>query len=289
MGRIEDALQKIQAAGRRPGAEAARAAAPEPRLASVVPQEHAYTGKRVVVDAAMLAKSGFLAPGPDQRRLAEQYRVIKRPLMRNASADRDPPLPRGNLLMVASALSGEGKTFTCLNLSLSVARERDWDVVLVDADCSKPHLTRLFAAEQERGLIDLLREPSLSFDTVVMPTDVPGLSLVPAGAHDDHASELLASKRMSELCASLAQGVGRIIVFDSSPLLMTSEAAALAQQVGQIVVVVRANETPRPAVLAALEKLDSSKAVACVLNQGYGSASGLGYGEYGDYGSYGSR
>ena len=289
MGRIEDALQKIQAAGRRPGAEAARAAAPEPRLASVVPQEHAYTGKRVVVDAEMLAKSGLLAPGPDQRRLAEQYRVIKRPLMRNASADRDPPLPRGNLLMVASALSGEGKTFTCLNLSLSVARERDWDVVLVDADCSKPHLTRLFAAEQERGLIDLLREPSLSFDSVVMPTDVPGLSLVPAGAHDDHASELLASKRMSELCASLAQGVGRIIVFDSSPLLMTSEAAALAQQVGQIVVVVRANETPRPAVLAALEKLDSSKAVACVLNQGYGAASGLGYGEYGDYGSYGSR
>jgi exopolysaccharide/PEP-CTERM locus tyrosine autokinase len=292
VGRIEDALHKIQNAGRRPGSEATRAAAPETRLASVVAREHEYTGKRIVVDVAELAKNGLLAPGPDERRLAEQYRVIKRPLVRNASAARDPPLPRGNLLMVASALAGEGKTFTCVNLCLSIARERDWDVVLVDADCSKPHLTRLFAAEQERGLIDLLRDPSLRFESVVMPTDVPGLSLLPAGTRDEHASELLASKRMDELCASLAAAAGRIIVFDSSPLLLTSEAGAVAMEVGQIVVVVRANETPRGAVLAALEKLDSSKAVACILNQGYGSLPGLeygGYGDYGDYGDYGSR
>jgi exopolysaccharide/PEP-CTERM locus tyrosine autokinase len=285
MGRIEDALQKIQNAGRRPGGEAGHANAPAGRLASVVAHEHEYTGKRVVVDVAELAKNGLLAPGPDERRLAEQYRVIKRPLLRNASASRDPPLPRANLLMVASALAGEGKTFTCVNLSLSIARERDWDVVLVDADCSKPHLTRLFAAEQERGLIDLLRDPSLSFDSIVMRTDVAGLSLVPVGGRDEHASELLASKRMDDLCAELAKASGRMVVFDSSPLLLTTEAAALALHVGQIAVVVRANATPQQAVLAALGKLDSSKAIACVLNQTYGSDSGI---EYGDYSGYGN-
>ena len=119
-----------------------------------------------------------------------------------------------------------------------------------------------------------------------MPTDIPGLSLLPAGSHDPHASELLASRRMDELCATLsAEGAGRMIVFDSSPLLLTTEAAVLASRVGQVVVVVRANATPQHAVLAALEKLDPEKAIGCVLNQTSGTTqldSSYGYYGYGD-------
>jgi exopolysaccharide/PEP-CTERM locus tyrosine autokinase len=261
MTRIEDALHKLQSRTARPAPAATR-------LAAVVPREAGYAGHRIVVDSAQLRANGLLAPDSDQRRLAEQYRVIKRPLLRNADPRRDPLLDRGNLIMVASALSGEGKTFTCVNLCLSIAQERDWTVVLVDADCSKPHLTRLFSAESELGLTDLLRDPSQTFDSLVMPTDVPGLSLLPAGTRDANASELLASRRMDELCAALsAERNGRLIVFDSSPLLLTTEAPVLASKVGQVVVVVRANETPRDAVVAALDKLDDKKAIACVLNQ----------------------
>lgn len=281
MGRIEDALQKLQARAQ---------AAPKPpqplppRLGAVVPHEHSYGGLRIVVDPAQLRANGLLAPDTEERRLAEQYRSIKRPLLRNANPGVQPAVPRGNLVMVASALSGEGKTFTCVNLCLSIARERDWEVVLVDADCSKPHLTRLFAAENQRGLIDLLRDPSLEFDDLVMPTDVPGFSLLPAGSRDSQASELLASKRMDDVCAKLSTASGRMIVFDSSPLLLTTEAAELAAHVGQILVVVHANETTQQAVIAALEKLDESKAIGCVLNQAWGSAEpadGYGYGYYG--------
>ena len=279
MGRIEDALNKLRKAGR-------SGAVPPTRLATVVPQQHDYAGRRVVVDVAELMANGLLAPGAAEHRLDEQYRVIKRPLLRNASPDHVPPIPRGNLLMVASALAGEGKTFTSVNLCLSIARERDWEIVLIDADCSKRHLTHLFAAEKERGLVDLLRDTSLTFDSVVMPTDVPGLSLMPAGSPDEQSSELLASNRMDELCAALAEGgAGRMIVFDSSPLLLTTEAVALAQHVGQIALVVRANETPHEAVLAAIDRLDPSKAIGCILNQAYGSESGLKYGDdfaYGD-------
>lgn len=279
MSRIEDALEKLQARAQRPGPSRQRP------LASVVPGEHDYAGPRIIVYAEQLQANGLLAPGPANRRLAEQYRAIKRPLLGNADPSRDPPVARGNLIMVASALAGEGKTFTCVNLCMSIARERDWTVVLVDADLSKPHLTRLFAAEKERGLIDLLRDPTLSFDSVVMPTDVPGLSLLPAGARDPNASELLASRRMDELCLELSAGdVGRMIVFDSSPLLLTTEASVLASKIGQVVVVVRANETPREAVLAALEKLDPEKAIGCVLNQSRGaveSSEAYGYGYYG--------
>jgi len=277
MSRIEDALHKLQARSPRP------AGAPASRLGVVVPREHAYAGQRIVVDSAQLRANGLLAPDAEERRLAEQYRTIKRPLLRNADSALELSVPRANLVMVASALSGEGKTFTCVNLCLSIARERDWSVVLVDADCSKPHLTRLFAAENEPGLIDLLRDPALTFEGLVMPTDVPGLSLLPAGAHDSHASELLASKRMDDLCAALSSdGAGRMVVFDSSPLLLTTEAAELASKVGQVVVVVRANETPQQAVLAALAKLDQTKAIGCVLNQSWGDADHAeGYGYYG--------
>lgn len=281
MGRIEDALQKLQARAQRPPTSAPKL--PPQRLGTVVPREHSYAGKRILVDPAQLRAHGLLAPDAEHRRLAEQYRTIKRPLIRNANPNLDPPTPRGNLIMVASALAGEGKTFTCVNLCLSIARERDWSVVLVDGDCSKPHLTQLFSAEREPGLTDLLRDETLDFDSLVMPTDVDGLSLLPAGSRDPHASELLASKRMEELCESLWADVGgRIIVFDSSPLLLTTEAPVLASQVGQVVVVVRANVTPQQAVLAALDRLDQTKAIGCVLNQSWGtSEAGEGYGYYG--------
>jgi exopolysaccharide/PEP-CTERM locus tyrosine autokinase len=277
MSRIEDALQKLHARSQRAPSSAA------PRLGTIVPREHNYAGHRTAVDTAQLRSHGLLAPDADERRLAEQYRTIKRPLLRNADVNRDPPLARSNLVMVGSALPNEGKTFTCVNLCLSIARERDWSVVLVDADCSKPHLTRLFGADGQAGLTDLLRDPSATFDSFVMPTDIPGLSLLPSGTHDAHASELLASKRMDDLCIELsADPAGRMIVFDSSPLLLTTEAPVLASKVGQVVVVVRADSTPRQAVLAALEKLDQTKAIGCVLNQSWGTSDlSEGYGYYG--------
>ena len=282
MSRIEDALQKLQS-------RSPRAPAASPRLATLEPREHAYAGRRIIVDPAQLRANGLLALDAEERRLAEQYRAIKRPLLRNADPHLDPPLARGNVVMIASALAGEGKTFTCVNLCLSIARERDWTVVLVDADCSKPHLTRLFAAESEPGLIDLLRDPSLTFDALVMPTDVPGLSLLPAGTRDPRASELLASRRMDELCGALSAGdAARMVIFDSSPLLLTTEAVALSAHVGQIAVVVRANETRREAVVAALENLDEAKAISCILNRhADGGEHPEGYGYYG-YG-YGSE
>lgn len=94
---------------------------------------------------------------------------------------------------------------------------------------------------------------------------------------------------MDELCAELSGRAGRIVVFDSSPLLLTSEAPVLASKVGQVVFVVKANQTPQDAVKAALEKVDHTKAIGCVLNQSWGAeAAGEGYGYYGYAGSPGA-
>ena len=285
MGRIEDALAKIQASGSLPS----RGGSTRPlgRVAdTAVPRlDHAYGGKPIEIDMAELHRLRLLAPDSHERRLADEYRQIKRPLLINASRVREPVLERGNLLMVGSAMSGEGKTFTCLNLCLSIAREKDWDVVLVDGDCNKPQLTRLFGSENELGLLDLLRDPELTFDSLVMPTNLPGLSLLPAGKRDEQASELLASARMSTLCAQISNAdAQRVIVFDSAPLLLTSEAPVLATQVGQILLVVHANRTPQQAVLRARDLLDQSKAINVVLNQVAATSDVLG--SYGDYQTY---
>jgi exopolysaccharide/PEP-CTERM locus tyrosine autokinase len=287
MSRIEEALAKIQAQ------RGAGVPPPEPRkpIGRVreaepgAPQSHHYGGKRIEVSFDELRARGLLAAGEQERKLADEYRAVKRPLLRNADMSRDPVLPRGNLLMIASALAGEGKTFTSLNLCLSIAREPDWNIVLVDGDCNKPHLTTLFGAEEEPGLMDLLHDSARQFDSVVMPTNLPGLSVLPAGKHDAHAAELLATARMSALCAEVAAAdAQRIVIFDSPPLLLTAEAQALATQVGQILLIVKANATPQRAVLAARERLDGSKAINLLLNQaGLGDSARL-YGEYHGYG-----
>lgn len=289
MSKIQDALREMQSQSRKrakPKSPVESEREPNAkRLATLVPSEHAYGGHCIVVDPDQLRANGLLAPNADERRLAEQYRAIKRPLLRNADPVQRSVLPLGNLIMVASALSGEGKTFTCVNLCLSIARERDWSVILVDGDTSKPHLTQLFSAESEKGFTDLLRESNLSLDDLVMPTDIPGLSLLPAGSRDADASELLASRRMKELCLELsAADDNRIIIFDSSPLLLTTESVALASQVGQVLMVVRANETPQESVLDAMKKIDAETALNFVLNQASGTEMPESYGFYGEYG-----
>lgn len=288
MGRIEDAIEKAR---RRPSLDRKPPQPPPRPIARITEagqsREHAYGGKHIEVDIEALRAHGLLAPNSHERRLADEYRVIKRPLIRNANPASEPLLERGNLLMVCSATSGEGKTFTCMNLCLSMAREKDWSIVLVDGDCAKPHLSRLFSADKEPGLIDLLKDPGRRVEQLIMTTNVPGLSFLPAGGRDEHAAELLASARMASICEELASSdPHRLVIFDSSPLLLTTESEALAHHVGQIVMVVQANKTPQQAVLAALEKVDQTKAVNLILNQ---AASGVfaGYGGYYGYGTYG--
>jgi protein-tyrosine kinase len=291
MSRIEDALRRLQsspASARNAAATAQSAGARLARLTSDAPAGHQYGGKLVELDADQFKARGLLAPNAEERRLAEQYRAIKRPILRNASGRQEPLVERSNLLMVTSAIAGEGKTFTCLNLCLSIAREKDWTVVLVDGDCAKPQLTRLFGAERQPGFLDLLRDASLTFESLVMPTSVEGLALLPTGTHDQHSSELLGSDRMRKVCANLSTSdPNRMVIFDSSPMLLTTEAPILASHVGQVVVVVRADSTPREAVRAAVDKLDHTKAVSCVLNQT--DSQMFGYDAYGYEYGYGGE
>ncbi len=296
MSKIQDALRKIQSVKTAPVEVVAIEPADDSASIGQVVDERDATGIRikptdgglVMVNREMLRDAGYLAPMEQERHLAEQYRMLKRPLLNNASGRGLEMGEEANLIMVTSALPGDGKTFNCINLALSMAVEKDVSVLLVDADVAKPHVSQLFGIEQQPGLTDLLKDKGRDVDSVVLRTDIPGLRILSAGCHDEHATELLASRRMEKVLGVLSKAYSdRIVIFDSPPILATSESHVLANQMGQIVMVVCAARTPQKAVLDALDFLDESKPINLIFNQ---SASRLGAGEYGsDQYGYGSR
>ncbi len=292
MSVVERALKRLQkgspksVTGQKPVARVSRRRPPMQAPVSRPNENESIQahGRFIEFSVEAMAEAGLYSKGNSQ--LADEYRMIKQPILKKAAEQNETGNNRGNLVMVASALGGEGKTFTSVNLSLSLASEKDWEVLLVDVDCRNPQLSRLLGVENEPGIMDYLKDPSLDIEAMIMPSSVEGLSVLPLGSIDDHAAEHLASARMDELCERFsAAGKHHIVVFDSSPLLLTAEAPILSTQIGQVALVVLANATPRQAVLEAIEKLDSERAIGLVLNRAdqagdilrYGNAYGYGY------------
>ena len=282
MSLVEKALEKMQNAQRQSSAAAAPRPAPatfgavvtgssaRSTAAPAAPQGlFALNHDRLVqINQSALRLAGLLPPAHQERQLAQQYRQIKRPLIDNAFGPTR--LPKGSLIMMASALSGEGKTFTSINLAFSIAREPDVHVLLVDADVAKPHISGLFGVADQPGLLDVVKDKSITLESAVLPTDVPNLYILPAGRRSESATELLASARMHEITAQLERVPNCIVIFDSPPLLLTTESQVLANGVGQIALVVRAGKTSQRTVLDALSHLGNGRSVSLILNQAVG-------------------
>jgi protein-tyrosine kinase len=220
--------------------------------------------KRITIDTEALRRAGYLPEEGLERRFADHYRQVKRPLIEKALSGG----PEMRILLVTSALPGDGKTFTSINLALSMARERDVSVLLLDADGPRARVSEVFDLRGQPGLLDALADESVDVESFIVRTDVRGLEILPAGRFIEHATELLASARMNQIATRLAaRNPRRLIVFDSAPLLVSSEARALTRIPGQIVLVVRAGVTPQRAVVDAVGQLDRQKLQGLVVNQ----------------------
>lgn len=215
-----------------------------------------------------LAEQGMLTHDGGRSSVAEDFRIIKRPLLRQARASGAEAIRHGNLIVVTSAMPGEGKTYCAINLAMSIAMEMDITVLLVDADVARPSVLKVLGLPPEPGLMDVLLDPQLAMADVILKTNVANLSILPAGRSNKHATELLASRAMSRLLAEIASRYGdRIVVFDSPPLLITSEAHALVGQMGQVVMVVEAETTTQHAVKEALRQIESCEHIHLIYNK----------------------
>ena len=245
--------------------------------------------KLVEIDLQRLAAAGYVTPTAPRSRLADELRVIKRPLIGNAQGRSAAPIQAANLIMVTSALPGEGKTFISVNLAVSIAMELDTTVLLVDADVARPAVPERLGLSVDKGLLDLLTRKDLEVADVMLRTNIERLSVLPAGTPHSRATELLASDSMVRLVAELASRYpDRILVFDAPPLLSSTESRVLATHMGQIVLVVDAERTPQGSVKQALAAIEQCPVVMTLLNKIERVDSGsYYYGYYGAYGSYG--
>jgi receptor protein-tyrosine kinase len=199
----------------------------------------------------------------NSERLTEELRVIKRRLL---GMQRAANKARGNIVMVASALPGDGKSFIAWNLAKSLSADHDHEVILIDGDFRKPHLTRSFGLTGEPGFLEVMAG-KVALADVVHATEHSRLAFIPAGTDNQRANERLASKSTQLLIDTyFTQKAGRIVVFDSAPILRASESQVLAQSVGQVVLVIRASRTPKKALEQALQVIGGAENCALLLN-----------------------
>lgn len=240
----------------------------------------------VSIDWSTLASEGFLDQNDTKSQLAEEFRVIKRPIVNNMQGSDVNGIKRSNLILICSSLPGEGKTFVSINLALSIANELDKSVLLIDADVEKPSISKQLGIKQSPGLIEYLENEQVTFSDILLKTDLPNLNVIPAGKRHKYSTELLSSQRMYLFAEEVSRRYkDRIVVFDSPPLLVATQAQILAELVGQVILVIAAEETPQNVVNESIAKLTNCDVVMTLLNKtkkdfdlyGYG----YGYGKYG--------
>ncbi|MGO8754207.1 MAG: XrtA-associated tyrosine autokinase [Gallionellaceae bacterium] len=284
-GKLDQNKKNVKASERQNIIEQAAGKIENDGIANEIDPNHAHgadsPSNPTMLDLTRLRRVGGVIPNEEKTQIAEEFRMIKRPLITNAFGKGAGHIKNGNLIMVTSALAGEGKSFCAINLAMSIAMEMDHTVLLVDADVARPSIPKLLGVHAQRGLLDLLLDEKLELSDAILKTNVEKLSILTAGKRSRHATELLASQSMSKLLGDISQRHrDRIIIFDSPPLLLTTEAHVLAAQMGQIVLVVEAETTPQKAVMEALRQIESCDVINLIYNKSRAFA-GEGYYGYG--------
>jgi protein-tyrosine kinase len=278
--KASDPVPAAPAAAPAPKAEAPAPTRPEP----VQPAPRA-SGRRGKVDRERLSEAGYVMPDAAVTGLAEEFRIIKRQLLLGAGGKTELPEEKRRSILVCSAQPDEGKSFCAVNLALSLANEKDVDVLLVDGDFPKPEILSTLGLEGGAGLTDAIADPGIDPESLVIQTDIEGLSVLPAGRHVNDVTELLASGRTREVLAALVRGrPRRLVIFDSPPALMASPATVLASHVGQLVMVVRADLTTEADLKEAVGLLSGCEDISLILNGAGFAASGRRFGSYYGYG-----
>ena len=286
MSTIEKALDKLgQASIPAPTVEAPEVTPPTPSVERAQAEADVKAFNQYIeIDLESLSKRNFVAKATERKLIYEEYRVIKRKLINNAFGPLSTSLRNPNLILVSSSRPGEGKTFTSVNLALSIALEQDKTVLLVDADVLRPNVSRTMEISVPRGLTDYLSSDSVDVSDIMYSTNVERLKLIAAGRPHHLSTELLASDKMAALVNEFASRYpDRIVIFDAPPLLGVNETSVLAGMCGQAVIVLEENKTKLNELEKAISMLPPDLATGFVINKAhYSRDKGYGYG-YGYY------
>jgi len=244
----------------------------------------------------VLERAGLMVARNKRTRTAEEYRIVigrvLRALHEEPEAEPHRPEVAPNVVMVTSARPGEGKSFSALNLGGSIAQNAGESVLLVDVDPKIRPMTDQLGLSESQGFMDLIAEPALNIDDLVVQTELPNLAVLPLGSRVNRRGEApkddspATVRPIAPTIRRLAQRFPKsLILLDAPPCLSTSDPHTLAPLVGQVVMVVEAERTQRNEVEAALELVRVCPMVTMLLNK-VRMSTGHTFGSYDYFGSY---
>lgn len=220
------------------------------------------------ISAARVEQFALAMPDGVPSPQAEAFRAAKRPLLRHAFADTaDTKSPSPRAILVTSAHRGEGKTHCALNLALSMAADTALEVLLVDADSQKGDVADRLGLPMMPGLMDGLVQ-GVAPEQFVRRTSIDNLFVLPRGRDALNAAELLGSAAMAGFINRMLNGApNRLLLFDTTTLLVMATAPALGALCGQHVAVVRADSTSEEDLATALDMLAANDRIKLLLNR----------------------
>lgn len=192
---------------------------------------------------------------------AELFKVLKTNIL--FPENRIPP----KTILITSALPDDGKSFVSANLAISIAQGVEEHVLLIDGDIRKPDIHVRFGFNRVPGLSDYLYKGD-SIADILLKTPIEKLTILPAGKPPANPTELMSSKKMKALLEELKTRYDdRYVIIDSPPPSMAPETHAIAQFVDGVIIVVKADKTPRAAVADTIEQIGKEKIIGIVMNQ----------------------
>jgi len=258
---------------------------PPPRTARPMPDVAALI--RPTIALASLRAAGLVEPpqGQGRSKVLEEIAMVQHQVLRQVDAALEKGLAEARVVLIASALPNEGKSFVALNLAASIASSAGRPVVLVDTDGRGGSLSRKLGVADAPGLRNLTAEPSRGIAPVTLATEQERLEFLPYGRPGPDATEIPSGSAMAAAIISLAASMpGHVIVLDPPPCLSTSDCSALAAIAGQVVLVVDAERTARNEVEAALDVLEACPSLQLLLNRVRLKANDS-FGAHGEYGA----
>lgn len=253
MSRIDEAIEKAaRLRGERPAEKVLKVAPPVSR-----PVEAPAN----IVDSHSVSPYIVALKDPGSA-VAEEFRKLKSMIVGLTSGDEG----FRNTILVTSSIGTEGKSITSLNLAVTLARDYDYTVLLIDTDLRRPSLNRYLGLENEPGITDCLVD-GVDLSAAIVKTNFGKLSFLPAGRKVDYPAELLSSQKMKDFMAEVKQRYpDRYVIIDSPPILPFAESLALSSVVDGVLFVVRERAASMKHVGEALNMLKGSNLLGIVYN-----------------------
>jgi protein-tyrosine kinase len=264
MERIKQALElarkeRVKNGGRVTGS----IARPTDKQQSIEEQNITYTSTRTVpMPVGELREKRIITE--QQNNISDAYRILRTQVLQRLNEKS------WNTLAITSPGNGEGKSLTAINLAISLAREVDNTVLLIDANLRSPKLDKYFDFHTDYGLSDYLLHDKPLGEMLVNPEGVSRFVVLPAGRAIANSSEMLSSPKMQRLVEEVKHRYpSRIVIFDLPPLLESSDTLAFIPNADATLVVIEEGATQESELKQAFELLQGNEVIGTVLNKSY--------------------